>query len=105
MGASTKKTMNQEYPRHPFLLPVQEVHRHLGTNKDTGLTKLQAQEALRKYGPNKLKGEGAVQWYTVLVKQVSNAMILVRLWTSYLSIHCDWLPLEILFRALDTDVV
>ena len=70
--------MNQEYPSHPFLLHLNNIYKHLGTNKDTGLTKLKAQESLRTDGPNKLKGEGAVQWYSVLIKQVSNAMILVR---------------------------
>ena len=35
------------------------------------------QEAQRKYGPNKLEGEGRVRWYSVLLKQISNAMILV----------------------------
>ena len=77
MGNSIKRTMAQEYERHPFLLPAQELYRHLGTNKDTGLSKVKAQETLQHYGPNRLKGEGAVQWYSVLIKQISNAMILV----------------------------
>lgn len=83
MGKSSKNDASQQYQPHPFLLPPEEIYRHLGTNKDTGLTKLKAQEAQRNYGPNRLKGEGVVQWYSVLIKQVSNAMILVRIYNPY----------------------
>ena len=71
------KVTQQEYSRHPFLLPLAELYQQLGTDRDTGLSKLQAQYSQQKYGPNKLEGEGGVQWYRVLLKQVSNAMILV----------------------------
>ena len=68
----------QEYSRHPFLLAVDELYCHFdNTNAETGLSQLKAQEAQEKYGPNKLEGEGVVQWYSVLLKQISNAMILV----------------------------
>ncbi|KAL8914968.1 MAG: hypothetical protein Q9171_000595 [Xanthocarpia ochracea] len=67
----------QEYPKHPFLLPCEEVIRHLQSNDESGLTIVKAQEAQSIYGPNKLEGEGGVKWYSVLLKQVSNAMILV----------------------------
>ncbi|KAG8525993.1 uncharacterized protein KY384_000755 [Bacidia gigantensis] len=69
--------VKQEYSRHPFLLPLTEVYQQLGTNKDTGLNQQKALESHQKYGPNKLEGEGGVQWYRVLLKQISNAMILV----------------------------
>ena len=69
----------QEYPRHPFQLLIDEVYRRLDTNNETGLTLIEAQEAQGKHGPNKLAGEGGVQWYSVLLKQISNAMILVSL--------------------------
>lgn len=77
---STNKNTNcrQEYSPHPFLLSLDELYRLFGnTNADTGVTQLKAREAQDKYGPNKLKGEGVVQWYSVLLKQISNAMILV----------------------------
>ena len=67
----------QEYTRHPFLLQLPEVYQKLGTNKETGLNDYQVKESQQKYGPNKLEGEGGVQWYRVLLKQISNAMILV----------------------------
>ena len=79
MGTPTKKPTRQLYPRHPFLLPLDEIVEQLGTNVETGLSRLKAQQSQHDYGPNKLKGEGVIQWYSILVKQISNAMILVRL--------------------------
>lgn len=76
--SSTKKPNGQLYPRHPFLLPWSKISEQLGTNVDTGLSKLKAQQFQHDYGPNRLKGEGGVQWYSILAKQISNAMILVR---------------------------
>lgn len=73
-----KPTYSQpEYPHHPFLIQSQDIYQQLKTNKDTGLNDQRAREAQQQYGPNKLEGEGSVQWYTILLKQVSNAMILV----------------------------
>ena len=71
------KPLKQEYSRHPFLLSLTEVYQQLGTNVDTGLSQFHVREAQQRHGPNKLEGEGGVQWYRVLLKQVSNAMILV----------------------------
>ncbi|KAL8885591.1 MAG: hypothetical protein Q9205_003512 [Flavoplaca limonia] len=67
----------QEYPKHPFLLSSAEVIDHLQTHDETGISPDKAQEAQKTYGPNKLIGEGGVKWYSILLKQVSNAMILV----------------------------
>ena len=78
----------QEYPKHPFLLSSEEVIDHLQTNDETGINPDKAQEAQKTYGPNKLIGEGGVKWYSILLKQVSNAMILV----------CS--SLSVLFRSL-----
>ena len=67
----------QEYSRHPFLLSSEEVFTQLETNNDTGLSELQAQQAQQRYGANKLDGDKGVQWHSVLIRQISNAMILV----------------------------
>ena len=75
MGKS--RYTRQEYSQHPFLLSPQDLYQQFGINKDTGLSNRQATEAQQKYGPNKLDGEGGVKWYSVLLKQISNAMILV----------------------------
>ena len=72
----------QKYSRHPFLLSVDPLLDQLHTNKDTGLSQVKAQEGQRDYGLNRLEGEGGVQWYSVLLKQISNAMILVCLFQS-----------------------
>lgn len=81
MSHSSSRSSNrrQEYSRHPFLLSVDELYCLFdSTNAETGLSQLNAREAQEKYGPNKLEGQGVVQWYSVLLKQISNAMILVR---------------------------
>jgi len=78
----TSKSSNSQqqapsYPRHPFQCSIAEVTQHLTTDLDTGLTKSAAAEAQKVYGPNKLSGDGGVKWWTVLGKQLANAMILV----------------------------
>lgn len=78
MGSSNQKPSEQLYPRHPFLLPLDEITERLGTNIETGLSRLKVQQSQHNYGPNRLKGEGAIRWYSILAKQISNAMILVR---------------------------
>ena len=78
MTSPTKKPTGQLYPRHPFLTPLDQILEHLGTNTEIGLSRLKAQQSQRDYGPNKLKGEGDIFWYSILAKQISNAMILVR---------------------------
>lgn len=75
----SKVYQSQDYAKHPFILSSKEVSHHLRTDDQTGLNRSQVEEAQKNYGPNKLEGEGGVQWYRVLLKQVSNAMILVRL--------------------------
>lgn len=76
-GGASKASL--EYPRHPFQLTSEEVLKHLQTDADSGLAPAKAKELQSKYGANKLSGEGGVKWYSVLLKQVSNAMILVSL--------------------------
>lgn len=97
LSSSKYKNCRQEYSRHPFLLSLDELHRLFGnTNAETGLIQLRAREAQEKYGPNKLEGEGVVQWYSVLLKQISNAMILVcsfvYLETSFLVFEMSYTP-------------
>ncbi|KAL8770141.1 MAG: hypothetical protein Q9194_005248 [Teloschistes cf. exilis] len=77
MSSSSTKYAAQEYPKHPFISTARDILDQLQTNDEVGLDRSTVQEAQEKYGPNKLEGEGVVQWHTVLVKQISNAMILV----------------------------
>ncbi|KAJ9628253.1 potassium/sodium eff [Knufia peltigerae] len=67
----------QNYPKQPFLLSVEEIVDHLQTRIESGLSTAQVEQYQDKYGPNKLSGEGGVAWYSILGKQISNAMILV----------------------------
>jgi P-type Na+/K+ transporter len=62
---------------HPYLLPIDEVCKQLGTNIESGLTSKKAAELQKEYPPNELEGGGGVEWYKILIKQISNAMILV----------------------------
>ncbi|KAI5290801.1 Na+ ATPase [Ascosphaera aggregata] len=80
MAGSEKKTQykGQNYERHPFLLSVEKLAQDLGTHLEAGLQgDAKIQELQRQYGPNRLSGEGGPRWYTLLMKQISNAMILV----------------------------
>lgn len=52
--------------------------KELGTQLDDGLTPDEASHRLQQYGPNKLdEGEG-VSVLKILVRQVANAMMLVK---------------------------
>lgn len=59
-------------------LTYDAVIEELGTELDEGLTPDEASSRLQKYGPNKLdEGEG-VSLVKILVRQVANAMMLVK---------------------------
>jgi P-type Na+/K+ transporter len=78
MGTSKGSGTLQQYEKHPFQLPIEDLVSHLGgIDLDHGLSPNQISELRSKYGENKLEGEGGVKWYAVLFKQISNAMILV----------------------------
>lgn len=74
-----KKKMGTE--PHPFLLSIEEVCQQLGTNIESGLSSKKVKELQTAYPPNELEGGGSVEWYRILIKQLLNAMILVRLET------------------------
>ncbi|EKJ71079.1 hypothetical protein FPSE_08743 [Fusarium pseudograminearum CS3096] len=69
--------MAAEYPKHPFLLTVEETAEALGTSTDKGLTSQQVAEAQAKYPKNELDVGGTIPWYSILTKQLLNAMIIV----------------------------
>lgn len=75
-----KKIPNkQATDRHPFLLSIEDVVSQLGTDLETGLSARRVAELKKEYPPNELDDGGGVNWTTILVRQVSNAMILVGL--------------------------
>lgn len=63
--------------RHPFLLSIEEVATQLGTSTETGLSARKVQELQKGNPKNELEGRGGTPWYSILLKQCSNAMILV----------------------------
>jgi magnesium-transporting ATPase (P-type) len=59
-------------------LSIEEVLRQLFTRKEDGLTRDEAEKRLQSYGPNKLdEGEG-VSIAKILLRQIANAMMLVK---------------------------
>lgn len=68
-------------------LPYQVVLEELSTKLDEGLTPDEAARRLQTYGPNKLdEGEG-VSVVKILVRQVANAMMLVKGPTLFVFAH------------------
>ena len=98
MGKKSTRA-EQIYPRQPFLLSTSEILGHIGTNVDSGLSSAQVQQQREKYGPNQLEGDGGVSWYSILGKQVSNAMILVKSPFSNL-LESMLTPLQVLVLAM-----
>jgi len=79
------KQPRQRTDRHPFLLSVEDVAQQLETNIYTGLSARQVVELHNEFPPNELDSRGGTSWHTILIKQISNAMILVsqhEFWTS-----------------------
>lgn len=72
-----KKQAHRTTDVHPFLLTVENVAQQLGTNIETGLSKRQVADLQKDHPPNELEGGGGIAWYKILIKQMSNAMILV----------------------------
>ncbi|KAK4041395.1 hypothetical protein C8A01DRAFT_34593 [Parachaetomium inaequale] len=77
--------MAAEFPRHPFLLSVREVEQAAGTDVDRGLTSSRAAELQQQYPPNELDVGGSIAWYTIFIRQLCNAMILVLFFAMALS--------------------
>lgn len=65
--------------KHPFLLPVQDVAQKLDTDIERGLTSAQVAQLQEKHPSNELDVGGAIPWYTIFLRQLLNAMILVSL--------------------------
>ncbi|GKT41257.1 calcium-transporting ATPase 3 [Colletotrichum spaethianum] len=77
--------MSGDYQKHPFLLSVQETAQTLGVDPDKGLSSQQVQQAQEKYPPNEFEVGESVPWYTILSKQLFNAMVLVLVFAMILS--------------------
>ncbi|KAK3991006.1 hypothetical protein QBC44DRAFT_237854 [Cladorrhinum sp. PSN332] len=97
--------MSGEFPKHPFLLDIPEVAQALGTDIDKGLTEAQVAQLQSKYPPNELDVGGTVAWYTILIRQLFNAMILVLLFAMTLSfVIKDWIEAGVLAAVIILNV-
>jgi len=92
MAKSKNNNKAQEYQTPPYKNSIDDLKRELETDPEVGLTKARANELKSQYGENKLSGEGGVKWYSVLLKQCSNAMILVLIFAMAVSFGIqDWI--------------
>lgn len=69
--------MAGQFDRHPFLLAPNDVAAALKTDVDKGLNSAQVAQLQQEYPRNELDIGGAIPWYTIFIKQLFNAMILV----------------------------
>lgn len=75
MASNTTRTA---VSRPPFLLTINEVQQELQVaDLGSGLNAADAQRLLDSHGHNSLNDEEGVKWLPLLMKQISNAMILV----------------------------
>lgn len=70
--------MSVPFERHPTIDSVYEVAHFLQTDLEKGLTSVQVSELSNQYPRNELDVGGALPWYTIFMRQLFNAMILVR---------------------------
>ncbi|KAL8338245.1 hypothetical protein RB601_006500 [Gaeumannomyces tritici] len=97
--------MPTNYEKHPFLLGVDEVANSLGTNVDSGLTTAQVQKLQQEFPPNELDAGGAIPWYSIFLKQLFNAMVLVLFFAMALSFGIkDWIEGGVLAAVIVLNV-
>ncbi|KAI3399684.1 hypothetical protein diail_6033 [Diaporthe ilicicola] len=84
--------MAGQFDRHPFLLAPNEVAAALKTDVDKGLRSAQIAQLQQQYPLNELDLGGAIPWYTIFIKQLFNAMILVLFFATIVSLAIkDWI--------------
>ncbi|KAF7563110.1 hypothetical protein G7046_g996 [Stylonectria norvegica] len=74
-----------EFPKHPFLLTIEETAQALNTDINKGLTTAQVADCQQRYPKNELDIGGTIPWYSILTKQILNAMIIVLVFAMALS--------------------
>jgi magnesium-transporting ATPase (P-type) len=67
-----------ELSQPAYCLSFEVVLKEIGTDIDEGLTKDEATRRLQQYGQNKLDEGESVSIIKILVRQVANAMMLVK---------------------------
>jgi Ca2+-transporting ATPase len=61
--------------KQPWSFPPDEVARRAGTDPDAGLTQAEAERRLQQYGPNRLKDDGGLPWWRLLLRQFADLLI------------------------------
>ncbi|KJZ78648.1 hypothetical protein HIM_02039 [Hirsutella minnesotensis 3608] len=74
-----------EFPKHPFLLTAEETAQALSTDIDKGLSSAQVVRLQQQYPKNELNVGKGIPWYSILTKQIFNAMIIVLVFAMALS--------------------
>ncbi|KAF2754818.1 Na+-exporting ATPase [Pseudovirgaria hyperparasitica] len=106
MSSSKDSETRSCYEKHPFKLSVDQITSQFGLNTDTGLNSSQVNDNRSKFGENKLDGQGGVRWYTVLLKQCANAMVLVLIFAMALSYGVqDWVEGGVITAVIIINVV
>jgi P-type Na+/K+ transporter len=62
----------------PHTLTIEQAAKEICANLEDGLTSAEAKIRLEKYGPNELDDGPGVQPVKILIRQVANAMTLVK---------------------------
>lgn len=61
-----------------YCLSFEDVLKELSTNSDEGLSSSEAKRRLEEHGPNELEGGESVSFAKIVIRQIANAMMLVR---------------------------
>ena len=77
-------------PRSPHNEPTEAVLAALGSNGALGLTLAEAQRRLAQYGPNQLKSAPETAWWTRLLEQFQNFLVIILLVAVVISM-IEWL--------------
>ncbi|KAG0292464.1 Na+ ATPase [Linnemannia gamsii] len=82
--------IQSEVPYHTYT--VAETEAELKTSSLEGLTSEEADDRLRRYGTNELKGSGGIKWYVVLWRQIANPLVVVLLVANILAFATKQFP-------------
>jgi magnesium-transporting ATPase (P-type) len=89
----TSGQADEPLPALPHAMSIEQLLEEANTDTLRGLTAAEAQSRLEKYGPNELDDSPGISTIKILVRQVANAMTLVKRTTcpsffAHSLIHC-----------------
>jgi len=90
---------------HPWALSVQEAANKLGTSLSGGLNRKEAQQRLRRYGPNRLETKKSTPTWKILWRQVENLIVLLLAVAAVLSMSFgQWLEAASIAVAIAVNI-